>query len=78
MMGPAGFGWMVGLGGFGMLLSVVVWFAILVLVVWAITSVFGRPPASTRDDAIAILKRRYAAGELTQAEFETARRALAA
>ena len=78
MMGPAGFGWMMGFGGVGMLLGVLVWVAVIVLVVWAITAVFGRTPTSTRDDALDILKRRYAAGEITQAEFETARRALAA
>jgi uncharacterized membrane protein len=78
MMDPGGFGWMVGFGGRGMLLSVLVWLAVSVLVVWAITSVFNRTPEATGGDALEKLKRRYAAGEITQAEFETARRALAA
>ena len=78
MMGPGGFGWMVGFGGLGMLLGVVVWVAIIVLVVWAVTSQFNRTPDATRGDALEILKRRFAAGEISQAEFETARRALAA
>ena len=78
MMGPGGFGWMMGFGGFSMLLGVLVWLAVIVLLVWAIASVFRRAPTSPREDALDILKRRYAAGEITQAEFETARRALAA
>ena len=77
MMGPGGFGWMMGFGGVGMLLGALAWVAVIVLLVWAITSVFSRT-TSPRDDALDILKRRYASGEITQAEFETARRALAA
>ena len=78
MMGPGGFAWMVGFGGLGMVLGAVVWVAVIALVVWAVTSQFNRTPDETRDDALEILKRRFAAGDITQAEFETARRALAA
>jgi uncharacterized membrane protein len=61
-----------------MLLSMLVWLAVIVLLLWGIGSMFGSPTADTRQDALEILKRRYAAGEITSAEFETARRALAA
>jgi putative membrane protein len=75
MMSPGGFGWMMGFGGLGMVL---VWLVLIVLVVWAVSQVFRGTNGGTREDALDILKRRYASGEITQAEFETARRALAA
>jgi putative membrane protein len=74
MMGYGG--WM-GLGGIGMLLSLLVWLGLVVAVVWSAASMFGRRPGDTRTEALDILKQRYAAGEITAAEFETARRALA-
>ncbi|HEY3061951.1 MAG TPA: SHOCT domain-containing protein [Chloroflexota bacterium] len=78
MMGYGGdFGWMAGVGGLWMILGPLLWLAAIALVVWAVTAVFGSR-AETRPEAVEILKRRYAAGEITQAEFETARRALAA
>ena len=76
MMGA--YGWMGGFGGVGMLLGVLVWLAVVVLLVWGLGSVFQRPVPDPREDALAVLKRRFAAGEITSAEFETARRALAA
>jgi uncharacterized membrane protein len=69
---------MAGVGGVGMLLSTLVWLAVIVLLLWGIGSMFGRSSVDTREDALEILKQRYAAGEITSAEFETARRALAA
>jgi putative membrane protein len=78
MMGYGGdFGWMTGFGGLAMLVGPLLWVAVLVLVVWAVTALFGRSSPDTRSDALEVLKHRYAAGEITQAEFETARRALA-
>ena len=57
-----------------MLMSMLIWLAVLVLLVWAVSSLFARRDA----DALEILKRRYAAGEISSAEYETARKALAA
>ena len=68
------YGWMGGVGGVGMLLSMLVWIAVVVLLVWGVSSLFVRGDA----DALEILKRRYAAGEISSAEYETARKALAA
>jgi uncharacterized membrane protein len=53
-----------------------VWIAALVFMVWLIV----RSPAdrSTAEDAMAILRARCARGEISQAEFEQARRALLA
>ena len=69
-------------GGFGMAVGLLFWVGVLVLVVWAVTNLFpaGRSeikaPGSP-DTALGILKRRYAAGEINQAEFEQAKRSLA-
>ena len=68
------YGWMGAFGGVGMLLSMLVWFAVLVLLVWGVSTLFTR----TDTDPLEILKRRYAAGEMSSAEYETARKALAA
>ena len=76
MMGA--YGLMGGFGGLGMLLGVLVWLAVVVLLVWGLSSVFEASRTDSRADALEILKRRYAAGEISSAEFETARRALAA
>jgi putative membrane protein len=71
------YGWMGGtFGGVGMVLGMLVWLALLALLVWGISSLFMRRPAHTQAEALEILRRRYAAGEITSAEFETARRAL--
>ena len=79
MMGYGGdFGWMTGFGGLGMFVGLLFWIAVIVLVIWAVTALFGRTAGDTQTDALGILKRRYAAGEITQAEFEAARHALAA
>jgi putative membrane protein len=60
------------LGGAMMLLF---WGGLIVLVVWAVRqfSGGGRP---VPEDPTAILKRRLAAGEITQEQYEQARRAL--
>ena len=68
------YGWMGAFGGVGMLTSMLVWLAVLVLLVWAVSRLFVRGDT----DALEILKRRYAAGETSSAEYETARKALAA
>ena len=72
------FGWMAGMGGFGMFVGLLFWLALMTLIVWVVTALFGRTSRSAQTDALDILKRRYAAGEITQGEFETARRTLAA
>jgi putative membrane protein len=77
MMGS--YGWMGGLGGFGgfgMFVGALVWLAIVGLLVWGAGSLFGRRTTDTQTEALEILKRRFAAGEIASAEFEIARRAL--
>lgn len=58
MMGPAGWIWMV------------IWIAALLVMVWLIVR---RPDERTPDqDALAILRARFARGEISEAEFKRA------
>lgn len=66
-----GFGSMWLLGPLMMLLF---WGGLVLLVVWAVRS-FSRP-APPADSAVEILRRRLASGEITQEQYEQARRAL--
>jgi len=77
MMGS--YGWMGGLGGsggFGMVVGGLMWLAIIALLVWGAGSLFGRHTSDAQTDALEILNGRFAAGEITAAELEVARRAL--
>lgn len=68
----AGFEWGMGLGGW---LWMVLGIVLLVVIVWAIASAIpgrGRPA----DDAAQILKARFARGEISDQEYEQARRLL--
>ena len=68
-----GIEWGMGLGGW---LWMVLGIVLIVVVVWVLVSaVAGRERTST-DDAAQILKARFARGEITQAEYEQARRLL--
>jgi uncharacterized membrane protein len=71
MMGYGGFGLM---GGFGVLVGLIFLVAVIALLVWGTGGLFG---ARKTDMPLEILRRRYAQGEITQAEFEQARRQLA-
>ncbi len=76
MMG--GYGGYGLLGGFGGLWMLVFWVVVIGLLVWGASGLFAhRASGDGASDALAILKRRYAVGEITEAELETAKRALA-
>jgi uncharacterized membrane protein len=62
MMEPWGWIWML------------IWIAALLFMVWLI--VRGPSEHSTAEDAMAILRARFARGEISQAEFEQAKGAL--
>lgn len=76
-----GWGAMGWLGGIMML---VVWVALIALVVLAARALFPgerrderrSAPRESRDAALELLRRRYAAGEIDAAEYEQARRTL--
>jgi putative membrane protein len=76
MMGY-GFGAFGGMG-LGMLVGAVVWVGLIVLAVWAITALIGTRGKTREDAPLDMLKKRYARGELSEAEFEQARRRLVA
>jgi uncharacterized membrane protein len=63
-------------GGFGMLLGLVFWLAVLGLVVWGLRALLEPRERTVREDALDIVRRRFASGEISQSEFEVARRAL--
>jgi uncharacterized membrane protein len=62
--------WTAVVGGLMMLLF---WGGAIALIVWAVRQFSGR---AAGDDPGAILRRRLSAGEITQEQFEQARRAL--
>lgn len=72
--------------GVGMILTVVFWIAVIVAVVWLVRTLAQRPaggvpPAPTRPpgpdaEALAILERRFAEGEIDEEEFQRRRQAL--
>lgn len=70
--------WYGGFGAMGLLWPLAMllfWGGVVVLVVWAVRG-FSRGPNMGRDGALEILRRRLASGEITQAEYEQARKAI--
>lgn len=80
MMGGWGWGWM-PFGWFGMILMVLFWLAVILVLAYALRSLVGRPRGARtgepgRDRALALLRERYARGEIDQAEYQERLRAL--
>jgi uncharacterized membrane protein len=73
MIGYGDFGWMVG---FGWLMMLLVWAVVIALVVLGAGAVFRARDRASEPMPLEILKRCYAAGEITATEFEQAKRAL--
>lgn len=63
-------------GGSGMLLGLVFWLAVIGLVIWGLRALLEPRERTSREDALEIVRRRFASGEISQAEFEVARREL--
>lgn len=67
--------------GYGMGLNsiwmIILWVVIIGAGIWVLASLFPRtnssPPAGHHNDSLAILKGRYARGELSKEEYETIR-----
>jgi putative membrane protein len=71
--GPYGIGdpWGAAISG---VVTLLFWGGLIALAIWAIRS-FSRRPTG-RDSAMEVLRRRFAAGEMSQEDFETTRRLL--
>lgn len=65
--GMYGGGWLIGMS-----MMFLFWIAIIVLAVWAVRSLYPRQMHSGRDRALETLRQRFAAGEISAAEFEQA------
>jgi putative membrane protein len=76
MMGYGGFGSMGDFGGLGMVFGLLVLVALIALVVRGMSTRFS--PQSRAEDAtpLEIVQRRYARGEISEAEYERGRKAL--
>lgn len=78
--GPGAGGWTWGLGmGLGWLAMLAFWGALIVGAVWLVRTLsadHGEPPRRAGESALDILKRRYAAGEITREEYEQMRQTL--
>lgn len=70
------FGGWGAMGWFGGLMMLLFWGALVLLVLLPVHALRPAERPHRPEDALAILRRRYAAGEITQAEYELARRAL--
>ncbi len=68
-----GFGLGMGAGGW---LWMVLGIVLLVVVVWALVAAIAPRDRPASDDAARILNARFARGEISQAEYEQARRLL--
>ena len=59
----------------GMWLGMVFWVPLVVLVIWALARMVWRP-CQNDESPLDLLKRRYARGEISEAEFERAKQGL--
>lgn len=75
MMGYFG-GWN-GMGWFGFSGMFLFFFVIVLLTAWALRATGPAPRQVEGDAALNVLRRRFAAGEITDAEYQQARRVLA-
>jgi putative membrane protein len=72
-----GHGWMWGMGmGFGGLVMLAFWGVVVAGVILAIRSMGGFPGGQWHDTPLNMLKRRYAAGQLTREQYEQMRKDL--
>lgn len=56
-------------GGFAMALMALVWVGLALLLIWGVRRLFPHERRSDKDVAREVLGRRYAAGEITEAEY---------
>lgn len=68
-----GFGWYSGWWLPMMVMMLIFWVAVIALVIWGVRSLFPRQMYSGREQALETLRQRFAAGEISAAEYEQAR-----
>ena len=75
-----GYGWSGWAGGFWMLGGLLLMIGVIIVVVWAVMTVTrtGRPPTGdpSRPTPHEILRERFARGEISEQEFEQAKKLL--
>ena len=72
-----GAGWAMGVDGWlWMFLALAVGIAVFVAFVWLVTAATPGRQRSTGEEAVQILKARFARGEISEPEYEQARRLL--
>lgn len=71
-------GWttMAGYGWWGMGMMALFWVGVIVLVIWAVRTFATPRQALAEPDALEIVQRRYARGEINHEEFQQMREAL--
>ena len=71
-----GYGAAFGFGWIGMIVDLLFWVGVIVLVVWGAMHLFPSRQAAGQDTALDILRRRYAGGEISAAEYDKAKKDL--
>jgi uncharacterized membrane protein len=66
------FGYEFGIMGLGMVALTFVWIGLIALGIWALLRLVPRDHRSERDVAHEVLQRRFAAGEISDAEYQQA------
>lgn len=64
-----GYDMFAGMGWLGMVMMLFVWVGVIALVIWGLSSLFPRNRATVEPDAIEIVRRRYARGEISREEY---------
>jgi putative membrane protein len=72
----SGTGMMTGMGWPGLLLMLLLWGGAIALILWGVSGPFPSGAVHAEADALAILRRRYARGEINREEFLQARETL--
>ncbi len=73
-----GLGLHMGAGVAGMVVMALLWIGLLLLLIWGIRRLFPRERKTALDVAREVVERRYAAGQITEAEYLQATRTLRA
>lgn len=65
----SGYGMMAGMGWLGILTMLLFWVGVLALVIWGVSNLFPTPQLTTENDAVEIVRRRFARGEISREEY---------